>query len=107
MNPKRVSLFLGLLAGLALVLTACSNGSSGGRSNLAFDTPFDFKDSFYLKHGLNPEFFVNRVTPDSPNCTWDRSPDPVRNQTRILEVNGIKDARKMKLNSVLKIPPVQ
>ena len=26
---------------------------------------------------------------------------------RILEVNGIKDARKMKLNSVLKIPPVQ
>jgi len=73
--------------GLAVL---CLQGAVFGQAKkkLPFHTPFDFKDSFYKKNGLDPKLFNTRLTPDDANAAKGKSKDKTRNKTRILEING-------------------
>ena len=92
-----------LSVAMLLAATGChrSSSSSTGTSMTSdddvtsifpFDTPFDFKDSVYLRNGLDPAGFAKRLTPDSPQATYGRSLDETRNNTRIIGILGGYDA---------------
>lgn len=91
MRPRLLRVCLS--AGFCVIASACHDSSSGGGGQaFPFHTPFDFDDSFYRSHGLDPEQFETRLTPQSANATAGVSSDPTRNTTRIMEVNGGYDS---------------
>ncbi|MFT4540873.1 MAG: hypothetical protein ACI841_001077 [Planctomycetota bacterium] len=88
---------LGLAGALALTGSSCDQFESSSSSKTKvieypFHTPFDFKDSFYLANGVDPDGFPTRLTADSPEATLGESVDENRNGTRILSVLGGYDA---------------
>ncbi len=78
MAARRIGLVVGVFCLLAGMVSA---------QGFPFDTPFDFKDSWYKKNGIDPDLLVLRLTPDSPQATKGKSKDKTRNKTRLTEVN--------------------
>jgi len=79
---------LALAAGSWIALAT----TSFAQPQLPYHTPFDFKDGFYRRNGLDPRWFTTRVDERDDNATFGVSQDSRRNHTRILEVNGGYDA---------------
>lgn len=80
-NPRGLAL-------LAFTVIVTGAGRQAFSQDFPFHTPFDFKDSWYKKNGLNPSKFDTRVSPDDANATTGVSLDPTRNNTRIIGING-------------------
>jgi hypothetical protein len=71
---------------------------------LAFDTPFDFNDDSYRKHGIDPDKLINRLTPSHDFAAAGKSQDTSRNGTRILQAFGGYGSRETPPRGLESVP---
>jgi hypothetical protein len=91
-HARTLTSYLSLVLTVVLLVGCHGQSDDPAAPGLAFDTPFDFNDDFYRKHGIDPDKLIKRLTPSHDSAAADKSQDTSRNGTRILQAFGGYDA---------------